>query len=217
MIVDDHPLVRQSLKTLINNHAEFVLVGEAGDGEQAVDLAIRKSPDIILMDITLPGINGIEATRRIKSKSPKIKVLALTVHDDEEMVISILEAGADGYLTKNILDEGIITAIKATALGENVISSPLLARVLKNRLRSSSKDVLPEHGETANLNYREEQILKLMAKGKTNREIATTLSLAEQTVKGYLVQVFSKLQANSRTEALAMALREGFLSLEDLS
>ena len=214
LIVDDHPLVRQALRSLLEKQPDIKLVGEAGDGEEAIRLADELLPDIIIMDITMPKINGLVATREIKSRHPDIKILALTVHSDNEHLLGILESGAAGYLTKSVFGDEIITAIRALLTGESVISSPLLHQILQTTFQLPAKPVAINAAEK--LTPREILIIKLFARGMSNRDIGNELNLSLQTIKGYSVSIFSKLQVASRTEAVVNGLRSGLLTLRDL-
>jgi len=214
LIADDHPLVRQALVTLLGSQPAFKVVGEAGDGEEAIQLAGQLRPDIIIMDITMPRINGLAATRQIKSRFPDMKVLALTVHSDSEHILGIFEAGASGYLTKSVFGNEVVTAIRSLMAGDSVLSRQILKQILEINFQQASKprDMAPGF----NLTSRELEIFKMAASGLSNKDIAQKLSLSLQTVKGYLVSIFSKLHVSSRTEAVILALRTGILSLQDL-
>lgn len=214
LIADDHPLVRQALVTLLGSQPDFKVVGEAGDGEEAIQLAGQLRPDIIIMDITMPRINGLAATRQIKSRFPDMKVLALTVHSDSEHILGIFEAGASGYLTKSVFGNEVVTAIRSLMAGDSVLSRQILKQILEINFQQVSKprDLAPGF----NLTSRELEIFKMAASGMSNKDIAQKLSLSLQTVKGYLVSIFSKLHVSSRTEAVILALRTGILSLQDL-
>jgi DNA-binding NarL/FixJ family response regulator len=214
LIADDHPLVRQAIRSELESQGDIKLVGEASDGEEAVALASRLLPDLVIMDISMPKLNGIEATRAIKAKLPGVKVLVLTVHSDTEHILGILEAGAAGYLTKSVFGEEVVTAIRAVMSGENVLSSPLLHQILANAYQSGAKPLELKGGES--LNPREIEILRLLARGMSNRDIASHLNLSLQTIKGYSVTIFSKLQVGSRTEAVIKGLRSRIIPLGDL-
>jgi DNA-binding NarL/FixJ family response regulator len=214
MIADDHPLVRQALRQLLENQSDIQFVGEASDGEEAIELASQLLPDIVIMDITMPKINGIEATLKIKAAHPMIKILALTIHSDSEFILGILESGAAGYLTKSVFGEEVIVAIRAIMAGESVISSPLLATILQNSFQYPKKPLPSNLFEK--LSSRELEILKMFARGKSNKDIAGELNLSLQTIKGYSVSIFSKLQVGSRTEAVIAGLRAEILTLKDL-
>jgi DNA-binding NarL/FixJ family response regulator len=214
MIADDHPLVRQAIRNQLEEENDIRLVGEAGDGEEAVALASQLKPDIIIMDITMPKINGIEATREIKAQFPGIKILVLTVHTDFEHILGIIDAGAAGYLTKSAFGKEVVTSIRAVMSGENVISSPLLKQILKNSYPYPPQPQDSNLGDV--LNSRELIILKLLALGMSNRDIANELNFSLQTIKSYSVSLFSKMQVGSRTEAVMKGLRSRIITFEDL-
>jgi len=214
MLADDHPLLREALRNLLEKQSDFAIVAEVGDGEEAVRLATKLVPDVVIMDISMPKLNGLEATRQIKEKRPNVAVLVLTVHDDNEHILGILEAGAAGYLTKSVFGEEVIHAIRSVVAGETVFSAPVLQHLLKHTLRYPAKPLPLDAGEK--MTIRELEILRLAARGMSNRDIALELNLSPRTVKGYLVEIFSKLQAGSRTEAVIIALRSGLISLDDL-
>jgi NarL family two-component system response regulator LiaR len=215
LIADDHPLVRDSISYLLQGHNDFEVVAQAGDGEEAVKLVGELSPDVVIMDIEMPKVDGLEATRQIKSSHPQAAVLALTIHDDEEFVEAMLEAGAAGYLLKSAYGEELLQAIRAVKLGEFVLDSRIGSRVFRNlAVRSSKKANEPPRG---NLSPREIEVMKLVAQGMTNDEITSSLSISLNTVKRHLMEIFSKLGAGSRSEALVVSLRSGILSMEDLA
>lgn len=212
MLADDHPLVRKALRDVLEKQADFEIVAEAGDGEEAVKIATELVPDVVLMDITMPRLNGIEATRQIKSKCPNIAVLVLTVHDDSEHILGILEAGAAGYLTKRVFGEEVIHAIHSVVAGETVLSAEIFQQILKHAMRYATKPITIAVGEK--LTVREIEILNWAAKGKSNKDIAAELNLSQATIKSYLSDIFAKLEVASRTEAVIIGLRAGILTLE---
>ncbi len=212
MTVDDHPLVREALRSLIGKQPDMCLLAEVDTGEKAVSLAVELKPDIVIMDLSLPQINGIEATRQIKVREPRINVLVLTVHNDRERLLRILDAGAAGYLTKSVFGAEITTAIRAIMAGENVILSSVMCKILTG----SRPDKLLNPPKKVDLNVREERILNMLAKGLSNKEISEKLDLSIPTVKGYMVNLFAKLEASSRTEALVRALKLRMITIEDL-
>ena len=214
VLADDHPLLRQALRYLLEKQPDIEVVAEAGDGEEAVRLAMELHPDVVIMDISMPKLNGLEATRLIKQDCPDTAVLVLTVHDDSEHLLEILEAGAAGYLTKSVFGEEVVQAIRSVAAGEAVLSAPILQRLLKHSLRYPTKPMQLDFGEK--MSVRELEILKMAARGMGNRDIATELNLSLRTVKGYLAGIFPKLKVSSRTEAVIIALRSGIISLDDL-
>jgi len=214
MLADDHPLLRQALANVLNKEADFEIIAEVGDGEEAVRLATELVPDVVIMDISMPKLNGLEATRQIKAKCPNIAILVLTVHSDSEHILGILEAGAAGYLTKRVFGEEVIHAVRGVASGETVLSTPILQQILKHAVQFMPKPLNLDAGEK--LSSRELRILKLAARGMSNKDIALKLELSPRTVKAYLAEIFSKLRVSSRTEAVITGLRAGFLTLDDL-
>jgi len=213
IIADDHPLLRQALKSVLEKQPDFKIIAEATDGEEAVKLATELVPDVIVMDISMPKLDGLDATRQIKEKCPNIAVLVLTVYDDSEHVLAILEAGASGYLTKSVFGEEVICAVRGVAAGETVLSAQISRQVIRYAIRYRVKPLLTGSGEK--LTARELSILKLTARGLSNKEIAQALDLSPRTVKGYLAGVFSKLSVASRTQAIIKGLRSGLLSVDD--
>jgi DNA-binding NarL/FixJ family response regulator len=213
LIVDDHPLVRHALKDLIEGQNDMEVIGEAENGKEAVGLTRRLLPDMVIMDIGMPIMNGLEATRQIKTQCPGIAVLVLTVHTDREHVIGILEAGAAGYLTKVIFGDEVIKAIRAIAGGETVLTPSVLKEVL-----NQTHPELPKSNPARvnNLTTKEIKILKLAARGLSNKYIALELGISENTVKSYLGDVFGKLNVGSRIEAVMLALRSGIITSQDL-
>lgn len=214
LVVDDHPLLRSSIRAILERQPDFQVVAEAGDGEEAIKLANELEPDIVIMDISLPKLDGLEATRQIKAAHPNIVVLVLTVHSDNKHVLSVLQAGAAGYLTKSVFGEDVVQAIRGVA-SDAVVLSPSIARLLiKQAARYPMKSVPLETGEK--LSTRELEVLKLVAQGMSNKSIAVELELSLRTVKGYLTTIFSKLGVGSRTEAVVSGLQIGFLTLDDV-
>jgi len=214
MIAEDHPLVREALRTLVMSQKDLKVVGEAADGEEAVSLAVRLRPDIIVMDISMPKLNGLIATRRIKDQCPDINVLVLTVHSDSEHVMGIFDAGASGYLTKSVFGNEVLTAIRSVIAGDSVLSKTILKQILQIKFQQFNQ---PQNANVVdNLTSREIEILKLAARGLSNKDIALKLNLRLQTIKGYLVIIYSRLRVKSRTEAVITGLRTGILTIRDL-
>jgi NarL family two-component system response regulator LiaR len=214
LLADDHPLMRLALRTVLEKQTDFEVVGEAGNGEEAVQMSLEMDPDVVIMDISMPILNGLEATRQIKEKCPQIAVLILTVHNDSEHVMGVLEVGAAGYLTKDVFDQEIVHAIRGVTAGEAVLSPQILEKLMHKSLQQPSKSL--RYDEREELSARELEVLKLAAKGLSNKDIAESLDLRLRTVKGYLVNIFSKLRVGSRTEAVVAGLKGGFLTLDDL-
>lgn len=214
MLADDHPLLRQSLRDVLEKQSDFEVIAEASDGEEAVKLATELVPDVVIMDIGMPKLNGLEATRQIKENCSKIAVLVLTVHSDNEHILSILKAGAGGYLTKSVYDDEVVNAVRALVSGETVLSPLVSQQIFKYAFQHITKpkslDVVDK------LSVRELEILRLVAQGISNKDIAIGLGLSLRTVKGYLADIFLKLNVGSRTEAAIVGLRKGILTLDDL-
>lgn len=215
LVADDHPLVRKALRSLIENQPKMKIVAEACNGIEAINKTNELLPDVIIMDIGMPVMNGLEATRRIKTKHPNIAILILTIHTDREHVLGVLEAGAAGYLTKVAFDDEILCAIQAIETGEVILSPSILQEILSiHNIVYEEKQTLPS---VNNLSSREMMILKLAAKGLSNKIIAVELNLSEGTIKSYLVKIFSKLNVSSRTEAVITGLKAGFIRISDLA
>jgi NarL family two-component system response regulator LiaR len=205
--------VRQGTRELLEQEEDMEVVAEAGDGEEAVQLATRQRPDVAIMDIAMPRLNGIEATRQIKALRPATAVLVLTAYDDDQYIFALLEAGAAGYLLKDVHADELIKAIRAVNAGESVLH-PAIARKVINRFAQPA-DRRTEESTLDQLTERELEVLKLAAKGMTNREIASELVISVRTVQVHLSNIFSKIGVGSRTEAVLHALRQGWITLED--
>jgi len=215
MLAEDHVVVREGTRELIQHEDDMEVVGEAGDGEEAVALAPHVKPDVIIMDVNMPKLNGIEATKQIKMKMPSVAILVLTAYDNDQYVSALLEAGAAGYLLKNIKGRELIDAVRAVNSGESVLH-PKIARKVLNRF--ANYNVKPEGEPVADiLSERELEVLKLAAKGLSNRDIAEQLFLSIRTVQAHLGNIFNKLDVGSRTEAILYGLKKGWFSVEDLS
>ena len=213
LLADDHVLVRQGTRELLEQEDDMEVVAEAGDGEDAVRQAINQRPDVAIMDISMPKLNGIEATRQIKASHPSTAVLVLSAYDDDQYIFALLEAGAAGYLLKDVQASELIQAVRAVHTGESVLH-PAIARKVINRFAQPA-DKRTEKVSLDQLTEREMQVLKLAAKGMTNQEIAHELVISIRTVQVHLSNVFGKIGVGSRTEAVLYALREGWITLQD--
>ena len=214
LLAEDHKVVREGTRRLLEPQNDFEIVGEASDGIEAVELAQKYKPDIVIMDVSMPRLNGIEATKQIKGIYPNMAVLVLTGYDDDEYVFALLEAGAAGYLLKESSGEELINAIRHVVTGEPVLHPKIMKKVL-NRLRSPSEDQ-PAQSLVEVLSDREMEVLRLAARGMSNVEIADTLTLSVRTVQTHLRSIFNKLGVGSRSEAIVYGLKKGWLTLEEL-
>jgi NarL family two-component system response regulator LiaR len=215
LIADDHPLVREALKNAIEDQSDMKVVAEASNGKEAIELAIKHVPDVIIMDIGMPEMDGLEATRKIKGQCPNIAILVLTVHTDQEHVLGILKSGAAGYLTKVALGYDVINSIRVIMSGETVLAPSIMQQILSSVSPEPAKPVVVE--ATTGLTSREILVLKLAAKGLSNKSISSTLNLSEFTIKHYLKDIFTKINVSSRTEAVMVGLKAGFIKLSDLN
>jgi DNA-binding NarL/FixJ family response regulator len=198
LIVDDHPLVRSALTQLLDGAGEITVVGAAADGEAAVDAALQLTPDVVLMDLEMPGRDGIEATRALRAADSEARVVVLTTFSDRERILGALDAGAVGYLLKDAEHEEIIRAVRAAAIGD----APLAPRAAREMLADRAQ---PNTGP--NLSARELEVLRLVARGLPNKLIARELEISEKTVKAHLTNVFAQLGVSDRTQAALWAQR----------
>jgi len=212
LLADDHIMLRQVIRVLLERESDFDVVAEASDGEEAARLCDKFKPDVVLMDVAMPNIGGLEATKKIKSAHPDIAVLVLTIHDDEEYIIGFFEAGAAGYLVKSAYGEELVQAIRSLHAGD-VVVHPLIMQKMLNRLASHKTKPVKLKG-VEQLTPREIEVLKLLASGISNRDIALDLSISVRAVKAHLTSIFAKIEVRSRTEATLFALKQGWVVLD---
>lgn len=214
LLADDHAVVRQGTRELLEREPAIDVIAEASDGKEAVHLALKERPDVVVMDFAMPELNGIEATRQIKAVEPAIAVLVLTAYDSHQYIFAFLEAGAAGYLLKDVQVDELVDAIRAVHAGESILH-PAIARKVVDRFARPQESVHTVHAALAQLTERELEVLRLAAKGMSNREIARELIISVRTVQTHLTNVFNKMGVGSRTEAVVHALRKGLITLED--
>ena len=213
LLADDHAMVREGTRQILERHADLEVVAEADDGRQTIELTERVRPDIAIVDISMPVMNGIEATKGIKRISPETAVLVLTAYDDDEYVYAILQAGAAGYLLKNARGSEVVDAVRRIYAGESVLHPAIAQKVLSHARRKMTS---PDEHPSASLTERELEVLRLAARGLSNREIAIELVVSPRTIQSHMANIFGKLQAGSRTEAVMVGLRQGWIALQDI-
>jgi DNA-binding NarL/FixJ family response regulator len=206
-IVDDQTLIREGLASLLALVPDLTIVGKAADGREALALVAEQSPDVVLMDVRMPGMNGVAATREIRARYPRTRVIVLTTFDDDEYVFESLRAGASGYLLKNADPDHLAAAIRAVYAGDSILDPAVTEKVIRRATRPEGELVLTER-----LTRREREVLRLMAEGAANAEIAERLCLAEGTVKNYVSHILGKLGAHSRAHAVRLAVEWGLLN-----
>jgi DNA-binding NarL/FixJ family response regulator len=203
LLVDDHEVVRLGLKSLLERHPQFEIVGEAASAREALEQVANNHPDVVVMDIRLPGTSGIEACEEITSRFPETRVLMLTSYAEDEMLFSAIRAGASGYVLKQIGGEELVRALEAVARGEALLDSAVTQRVFQEVRRAVKEE---EASAFVHLSQQEKHVLLLVSEGKTNREIAKALFLGEGTVRNYVSSILSKLGVSNRAEAAAYAV-----------
>ncbi len=208
LLADDHMIVREGLKTLINGQPDMQVVGEAVNGREALKCAIELSPDLVVMDISMPEMNGVEATERLRKECPQIKIIALTIYEDISYLRQLLKAGASGYVIKRAVVEELVHAVRICAAGGSYIEPTLAGQVVSTYINRGSGLGGPSQGE---LSDRETQVLRLVAFGYSNKEIGAKLGISVKTVETYKVRLMGKLNLRSRVEMVRFALRQGLL------
>ncbi len=206
IICDDQATIRDGLEMLLSLEKDIRVMGKAEEGQEAVELVAKHQPDLVLMDLKMPGMNGIEATRQIRTRYPAVKVLVLTTYDDDEWVFDAVRAGASGYLLKDTPREDLIKAVKETVAGKSFVDPAVAGKILS---RVAGRQVQPATLITDKLTQREVDVLRLLAGGLSNAEIAERLYLSEGTVRNYVSAIFAKLEVSDRTQAAVMAIRHG--------
>jgi two-component system, NarL family, response regulator LiaR len=210
MLADDHVLVREGTRRLLEAEPDIEVVAEAGDGISAVEQAVASQPDVLIIDVAMPGMTGIEATRHIKQQLPKVAVLALTAYDDDQYVLALLNAGAAGFLLKDVRGQELVTAVRSVHRGEAVLQPAIAVRALRQAVSHRSPTIsMPP------LSDREMEVLREAARGLPNKDIARRLNLSVRTIHTHLGNIFAKLGVGSRTEAVLLALRRGWIALDD--
>lgn len=204
-IADDHAIVRKGLKQIVGDTSDMVIAGEAGNGHEALDKVLKNDYDVIVLDISMPGINGLDVLKQIKSQKPKLPILALTMHPEEQYAVRVLRAGASGYLTKESASDELITAIKRVSTGRKYVSSSL-AEKLAFGLEVDSEKPLHE-----NLSDREYQVMCMIASGKTVKEIAGELFLSAKTVSTYRTRILEKMNMKNNAELIHYAIKQGLV------
>jgi len=220
MIVDDHPLFREGLRRVLEEEDDLLVEAEVADGEQAIALAREIQPDVVLLDINLPSMNGLQVTREIKASLPETAVINLTAYHDEEQIIHAIRAGASAYYPKEVMPDKLIFAVRQVNRGQYVIDDKVLPKSeinswLMKQLASLSPLGAPDESRFAPLSPREMEILQHAARGSSNKEIAHALQISQQTVKNHISSILRKLDVKDRTEAAVYALRHGWIRLED--
>lgn len=211
LLVDDHKIIRDGLRAILEKQEGMVVVGEAANGHEAIALLPKIHPNIAIMDVTMPGLNGIEATRRIRSEAPGVKVIGLSMNSDRRYVVAMLSAGAAGYLLKNAAADELIRAIHAVAAGQTYLSPGIAGVVVDTMLHQAA---VAETPKATALSSRERQVLQLLAEGQTSKEIAAQLDVTVATIETHRRQIMDKLNIRSIAELTKYAVREGLTSLD---
>jgi len=214
VIADDHTMLREAMRSAFAQYPDLEVLAEASNGREAVDKSVEFKPDIVVMDIVMPELSGIEATKEIRRVSPTTAVLILTAYDDDRYVIGLLEAGAAGYLLKSSPGRVLVDAIRTVHSGESVLHPAIIAKILKYGSGTQAEATAPK-GEDK-LSVREMEVLRLAARGMSNKDIAAELFLSVRTIKAHLGSIFNKLNVASRTEAIVKGVREGWITIENL-
>jgi DNA-binding NarL/FixJ family response regulator len=213
LIVDDHEVVRDGLKNILTSLDNVLITGEAGNGEEAVKMYLTLKPDVVIMDISMPGMNGIEATRIIKEKDPDAKILILTMHDNQEYLNQIIRSGAKGFILKNTDKEELLEAVKTVAAGDNFFSKDISKLIIDNYVRSAKESEKNDSYKEVPLTKREIEVLKLIASGYSNQEIANILYISYNTVDTHRKNIMHKLAIKNTAGLVRYAIEKGLISL----
>lgn len=205
VLADDHSVVRKGVREFLEEEPDIQVVGEATDGQQAVEQAVELQPDVVVMDIKMPELSGVDATKRIRRDAPRVRVLALTAYDDDPYIFGLLEAGASGYVLKTAESSELIRAIRAVAAGQSALDPAIAPRIMA-RIAQPGSEALTD---------RELEVLRLAARGLTNKQIGHDLDISDRTVQNHLANIYGKLGVASRTEAVTAALQRGLFRLGD--
>lgn len=212
LLADDHSLFREGLANIVNAQPDFEVVGEAGDGLEVLVKARELAPDLVVMDISMPGCDGVEATQQIMSEFPDMTIVMLTVRDEDEKLFEAIKSGARGYLLKSISSRELVSMLRRAVAGDAAISPALGGRMLEEFRRLARQEHHPPDEETTALTQREQEVLSLVAEGATDKEIADALSISIHTVKSHMRNILAKLHMGHRHEAALYALREGLIT-----
>ena len=217
LIADDHALLRQGIRNFLSLESDFEIIGEAADGEETIRRASELRPDILLLDINMPKGNGIEVATRLRETHPEIRILALTIHDDENYMMKMIQSGAAGYLLKDVEPSMMVQAIRRVHAGESFVEPSLTAKLFRgitDREAQKPAPQAPGMSESDKLSVREIEVLRLIGRGMSNAEIARELYLSEKTVKNHLTNIFRKIQVSDRTQAVLFAIKHKIVLIE---
>jgi DNA-binding NarL/FixJ family response regulator len=211
LLADDHVLVRQGIRQFLEDEGNIEVVAEADDGAQALRLVDEHRPDVAVLDVRMPEVTGVEATRRIKERVPEVRVLILTAYDDDPYVFALLQAGADGYVLKTASADELVRAVRTVHAGQSALSPEIASKVVRQMASGRPAGAVQQ---VESLTERELDVLRLAAQGRTNRAIGSELGISHRTVQGHLASVYGKLDVNSRTEAVTEAVRRGWIVID---